>query len=331
MDGIPHQIDNNRSNKVPVQTGALLKSRLKHEGARRACDLMIKNQPGTGIPKAMDENTRPLPPNIIPQQGPFLEKRYENNYEVPEGFLFVSRGFLPHASADEEMAALANLPKFSVRDQIDDMISLQLEVKELFMRLGGKLITKSLIAQAKFHGMTYKGRLVENWQDIAGAYKHELEKDLLKPMFEVVFGQWNFDHRMDYIVFMVMQELGLWFEHGGGGSCANQAKLFLKSSFHHLLQNKLRDGFRNNLFKNRRCPHGVKLTVSTSQRKMKRKAGIYNFECNVTGWNEPKHLAWLEKKKKNGEETWIPRLANADLNLERIRQGQANASGRKVC
>ena len=315
-----------------MKTGDLLKSRLKGEGARRACEVLIKNQQEANNRKAQDENTPPLPklPGVITTQAPYLEKRYENKYELPKGFLLVSRGFLPHSSAAEESIALANLPKYSGRDQIADMISLQLEVKELVMILGGKLITLSLIAQAKFHGMTYKGRLVESWPDIVGAYKHELKENLLKPMFVVVFGQWNFDHRMDYVVFMVMQELGLWFEHGDA-NCDNQAKIFFKSSFHHLLQNKLRDSFRNNLFKNKRCPHGVKLTVSTPSKKKRKKAGLYNFECNVTGWKEPKHLAWLEKKNKSGEDTWTRRLSSADLNLERTMQGRGNASGLKVC
>ena len=253
----------------------------------------------------------------------WLLKQDERNQDemVPEGYVSVQPTFLPktknggpHGERGEKVTAIANLPHgiSPIEANINKMIALQDVVSNVVRAFGQARLSVSLVAKASELGLKYQGSLVSNWKEVRLAYCNELTTDILEILYEVLYGQWYANHRakMDGILNEILKDLKLHVLKEDQNR--NQGNMSDKNSFHHVLQNKFRDSFRNNLFKKNRCIHGVKLTVTQPKGQKWMSGGKFRMDYHVKGWNGEAHQKWL-KSRSEGQSLPMARVSQPKL------------------
>lgn len=247
------------------------------------------------------------------------DKKGDQDETVPDGYVSVKPMFLPKTKkggADgergEKATAISNLPHEVVPgdSNISKMVALQDVVAGVVRDLGQARLSVALVTRATERGLTYQGERIKHWGEIRLAYCNELSADMLEILYDVLYGQWYMDHRarMDSIVTAILEELKIHVmkadQEGDDGKMSD------KNSFHHTLQNKFRDSFRNNLFKKGRCKHGVKLTVTQPKEFKWKGSAQFRFDYHVKGWNGEAHKNWLQSSGKgqpeSGSNTAVP-------------------------
>lgn len=238
--------------------------------------------------------------------------------QVPTGFLCVDAWFLPKSKKGdrngmrgETQTAIAALPAGIAQtpDNITKMAELQGIVADRLRQLGHAAIAFQLVTKAKETNLLCNGQLVSSWAEVRRVFIDYLDIEVLKKLFVVLYSQWYADHRkqMNDIVLKCLNDLHLHIRKRECSTKENKGEE--KTSFHHILQNKLRDCFRNNLFKKGRTNHGVKLTCTFKNGTKWVRGCNFSLENNVVGWNSVEHQQWLRVKGR-GSELSLHKAAN---------------------
>jgi len=218
---------------------------------------------------------------------------------MPDGFLPIVRTLVPKTLNKVGLrdAAVRNLCTDASESEIKDMEEFIKELKQQVSKCVDSLLTiivKDKISEMKILGVD--GKNITGFEGLVKLWKEKPTKALCGQAFEVLFAMWT-PAVLNHIVVKTLLKLELWFSNTSADIPRNQStktEKLVDSFLKTLTRDKLRDVFRK---KFRNPAHGISLTVTSKapkEARKRQKAGRFNFDFNVRGWNGPLHKEFLE-------------------------------------
>lgn len=220
----------------------------------------------------------------------------ELNYDKPEGFVIISRSFLPKAKKDMRVAAVRALPSQASPAQIDDMHDLMKEVWKAFIEnLNGKLFVR-LTQRCRDLKIKKGTKFATTIKEAGVAFRTE-EPTLteMAKYFDLFYLEIDRNNMKNEIVNESMKDLKFWFSNDEADMNYVANGKVKSSCIQHLLMEKLRDQ-RNPYKKGARIPHGIKFTVtveggrSSNGMRRRKKGDAFDPITNLSGWGEQLHV-----------------------------------------
>ena len=254
-------------------------------------------------PMMRDKERKLLCPNDDPSF--FRHKCVEVVYSQPEGFLSLNRSFFSTGTGKGDLerdVAVRNLPPNAGPSEITSMMKLQDEMYSIFVQEVPAKIMLKYHEKAAALKIMHNGKVATQFDQIRTEFQENPSRALLAKLYELDYGLREDDHSMNEIKYEICQELkvyctatdlGLDFVIKGKGTVPKV----------HFLNKIIRDKFRQiarSLIYGE-AKHGISLTISNKARRTSRRSKIFSMEDNVRGWQDPLHVAFLEKKNSMHE------------------------------
>ena len=195
--------------------------------------------------------------------------------------------------------AVNNLPENSDATKIQAMIDLQKNMHGIISDVAKSKICLLIHARSATAKVLYQGKVANTDNELQKAWYAQLPtKEVAKKYYHIYFALRDETETWTRLIFDIALELKVWcpVEDVRLDLC-KKGKKHLAPKVHvfsSIVSNKLRDSFRNKVFRN--APHGISVTVTETGRKVRRKK-YFVFEENVTGWGSQKHLDYVDARK----------------------------------
>lgn len=229
---------------------------------------------------------------------PYPEKKYCK----PRGFLALNRSFLPSSASkrDHQLKhAINNLPgQNSDQQMIEDMVLLQKELHRIIGETAKSKLCVLIFARSAEAKVLYRGKVACTDGELQKAWRNQMPtKDVAKKYYDIYFALRDEPETWTRLIFQIAMDLKIWctVTNPRLDLCKRGKKKDLAPKAHvcsFIVANKLRDSFRNPIF--RSPPHGVSITITSKDRKVRRKKE-FDFKENVAGWYSQKHKDFLNK------------------------------------
>jgi len=327
----------------PTVTHVLF-SRFESDGAKRTLQKLIerlspdrKHQKANGT--GDDTNTAPIPFFNVQEEEKIKEAikaqpletcGIENTYDMPKGFLPITRTLVPKSFAKGKLthAAVKALPGNASQDDIEDMEQFIREISnQIRLSIDSKLtmlIQDKMIQELKV--LNVEGKVVSDFAGVVDAWKKKPSRALCAQLYELLYGMWDGD-LMNFVVITTMLKLQLWFSNSAADKDKNYSRKdkLLDSFVKTIIHDKIRDVWRKKI--NRvKDTHGISISVTSddidpntkkvSASRRRQKAGKFNFDFHVRGWNGEQHKAFLNNQKTGNASSAMSKKKNKSRSPE---------------
>ena len=220
----------------------------------------------------------------------------EKNYDKPEGFVVISRSFLPGLKRDMRDAAVRVLPLTATDAHIRDMVSLMTEMWTVIgKQLSGKVFLV-LSEECRRLKIRIGNRFATSLHDVGTAFKKEEPSvAAMKKYFELFYETLEKGNTKNEIVNQVMYDHRLWFSNKAADRNTVGNGKVKSSCIQHMLMDKYREK-RNPYKKQGRNPHGITFSTTVKGGRqandMPRRKKDEGFDPTISldGWGGAKHL-----------------------------------------
>lgn len=269
--------------------------------AINAYERLMKVSANVGAVTQLDGVGSRVAPKEYP--GAAKGKRFELNYDKPDGALVITRSFLPvEASKISEYAkAHVEQPRVGSKEyrqvypkHVKEMELLMTTLRTSYLFTVKSAVTRALMDKiAELHFFySAQNRMCTTPTEVFKAYNSQ-EPDLvfIGKIYELYYGWW--DEKKDQVTYDCMRKMNLWLASDKAPQ-KNAKRVSCLSSLVGLVIRQIRNVFS----RDDRISHGIRLTISVKAGREKnnmprrKKEDGFIPALMVLGWGEDKHEAF---------------------------------------
>lgn len=231
-------------------------------------------------------------------------KRFELNYDKPDGALVITRSFLPVEEKKVKLFAEAHVTaprpdsrayKEDYPKQVKEMTALVASLRKIVItavKSAVSMILTTELSKLGFFSKKLKRNCTTTTEVFQAWQSQEPELSFCENLYKLYYSAW--EDKKEQVAYEVMMKLGLWL------STTEEAQNDKKVSCLVSLVGLVLRQYRNKFSRGERLSHGITLTISVrgggrQKQNMPRRKKEDGFvpEIMVLGWNGEKHQKFL--------------------------------------
>ena len=269
----------------------------------RAYSALLKRSEGKGKVTISGKALNQVAPDI------YYGKDPELNFDKPDGFIVVTKSFIPPGTSPAEIrtAATRELPDTATEDDIKDMEELIKEVRSKFMAACKSALVVRLTGEIRELKIPFKKeqRTCSNSKEVFTAFQsQEPTIEFCAMIYQAYYAWFEKKGAKEMVLYSVMRSLKIWHCNDLQSDRNKTPKTGTSKSscFQTLLVNQMRQ-LRSKFTKASRLNHGVRVTITEKggrkENKKPRRNPLQGFVPTdyISGWAETKHKEFCEKNQ----------------------------------